>query len=389
MIKKQRKVKKPVNKPAKGNAVPNNSASVQNAQGRAPAPQQKKPVMGVAKLPKKQKKQKKMPLKKQQKPALDQQVQNNSANPQHNSVKKPVAPISGGQKKAYNKAVKNRTVKAKKRGSRGGNYVLYYIFAAIVAIVVFSILAKTVLFNCSSIVVEGNMRYTADEITAASGLVKGTSLLDINEDAAEQRIITSLAYIDIAEVSKSFPTKMIIKVTEAEKWFVVQQNGRPYIVSRMGKIIEESADASLPSVVGYEALEPAVGVYLMSEIDGKTELPEMLLTAAEAAGVRNITSIDITDRFEIKVLVENRITLELGNSNELENKMYIARELIENEITATESVTVNLTNTEKVYVRDNNIIDNPDIIVPVLPENETAEGTAEAGSSETTESPQE
>ena len=103
-----------------------------------------------------------------------------------------------------------------------------------------------------------------------------------------------------------------------------------------------------------------------------------LAAYAEKAGLTEITSIDITDRFEIKMLVQDRITLELGIATELENKMYIAKELIDTEITATESVTVNLTNTEKVYVRDNNMIDNPVQVAPVLPEADTAEATSEA-----------
>lgn len=330
-----------------------------------------KPVSGGAEgAVKKTKKNSLFDAKKPKKKLIGNAQPAASTQPSENVMKKPVAPISGTQKKAYDKAVKNRTATKKKRGSRGGNYALYYIFAGIIAVIVFAILAKTVLFNCSSIEVEGNQRYSADEIISASGLVTGRSLLDIDENAAKERIISSLAYIDMAEVTKSFPTKMKISVKEAEKWYNLQHGGSYFIVSRLGKVIEAAKDSSLPVIKGYEPDEPSVGVYLTSQVDGKTDIPAQVLTAAETAGLTGITSMDITDRFEIKVLVDDRITLELGNATQLENKMYIAKELIATEITATESVTVNLTNTEKVYVRDNNVIDNPSVVVPVLPESE-------------------
>lgn len=286
--------------------------------------------------------------------------------------------IIGEQRRAYNKAVKNRSAKSnKKRGSRGGNYVLYYVFAAIVAIVVFIILANTVLFNCSAIEVKGIQKYTAEEIIEASKLKTGDSLLSIDASAAERRIVEAFSFVDKCKVEKSYPTKIIITVTEAERWFAVEHDGATYTISRLGKIIEKAPAGSLPIIVGFEASEPQVGGTLSSEIEGKNDLPTELLSAAEAAGLTDITSIDITDRFEITVLVQNRITLQLGIATELENKMYIAKELIDNEITATESVTVNLTNTEKVYVRDNNVIDNPVQVAPVLPEADTSEATSE------------
>ncbi len=305
------------------------------------------------------------------------QAQRNPQQAQAKSANAPRQQANPQQQRAVNKAVnravnKNRSRQKKKRGSRGGNYALYYIFAGTVAVIVFAILAKTVLFDCSSIVVEGNARYTAEEIIQKSGIKTGTSLLDINTEAATNGIVGSLAYIDSAQVRKSYPTKIEITVQEAERWFIVQDGSHSYIVSRMGKIIDEAADSSLPVVFGYEAKDAAVGAMLLSDEDGKTKLPELIMSAAEAAKLEGITSIDISDRFEIVVLVEDRVTLNLGLSAQLENKLHIARELIRSEIAATEYVTVNLTNPEKVYVRDNNIIDNP-VEVPVLLPEETAE----------------
>lgn len=296
----------------------------------------------------------------------------------------PAQPISGEQRKAYNKAVRNRSQKSRKRGSRGGNYIFYYLLIGILLVLIFVILANTVLFKCSSFEVEGTERYTAEQIIEKSGLKTGDSLLSIDETAAERAIVEALPYIDTADVSKSFPTKIKISVTEAERWYQVEHEGSSYIVSRLGKIIEQGSDAKLPKIIGFEAAEPYVGGTLTSSVEAKTTLASEVLSAAENAGLKKITSIDITDRFEITVLVDGRITLQLGISTELDNKMHIAYELIENEISATESVTVNITNTEKVYVRDNNVIDNNTSVPGIVDDDtvETGEATAEAGTAE-------
>lgn len=46
---------------------------------------------------------------------------------------------------------------------------MYYILAAIIIIIVLAVLSNTVLFNCTSIEVEGNSRYTAEQIIAPVG----------------------------------------------------------------------------------------------------------------------------------------------------------------------------------------------------------------------------
>ncbi len=292
------------------------------------------------------------------------------------------AAIPQGQRRTVNKAVNNavsssRSKSRKKSGSRGRNYSLYYIFGAVVAITVFAVLAKTVLFDCGAIIVNNNVKYTAEQVIEKSGIKLGTSLLDIDTEKAREAIIASLAYIDDAEVKKSYPTKIEINVKEAERWYIMKYGNRPFIVSRLGKIIDEGTDSTLPVVIGYQPVQPTVGTMLVSEEEGKNELPALVLSAAEEAELIGITSIDITDRFEITVIVEDRITLQLGISTQLENKLHIARELIENEISATEKVTVNLSNPEKVYVRDNNIIENQDEI-PQLPPKETSESAETA-----------
>lgn len=77
----------------------------------------------------------------------------------------------------------------------------------------------------------------------------------------------------MVDVSKVFPTKIKITVKEAEKWFLVSQDGVTAAVSRMGRIVELGSESGLPTIVGYDAVELTPGATLTSSENGKTQLP--------------------------------------------------------------------------------------------------------------------
>lgn len=294
-----------------------------------------------------------------------QNVSKNAANKQRPANRPPVrgsyesqsnklknAPPAG-QRRAPESAARTRSSGRKR--FRGGNYALYYVLGAIVLTVAFIILANTVLFNCAQITVSGNDKYSEDEIVEKSGVKIGDNLLHIKKSDAERNIIDALAYIDDAKVEKSFPTKVSITVTEAEKQYCVSDGGVTAIISRKGKIIEHGGADGLPLVKGYEPETVEVGKWLSSKTEGKTDIPAEIFEAADAAGLKNITEIDMTDKFSVNIVVENRIILELGPAEKVQSKLLVAVELINKEIGKDEYVTLHLVNPEKVPVQNNSL----------------------------------
>lgn len=278
--------------------------------------------------------------------------------------------------RAYSQATVHRNLKGRKRGSRGRNYIMYYILIAIIVIVVLIILANTVLFNCTSIEVEGNSRYTAEQIISPSGLKEGQNLLHIDTGDAEARILAALTYIDMTEVKRVFPTQIKITVQEAEKWFQVSQGGVTAAISRMGRIVELGSDSDLPVIVGYDAEELVPGKTLVSTDSGKTSIPSEILEKAEKHGIEGISQIDITDRFNISVECGDNITLLLGGIAEIDSKLAVAASTIKTE---TSNVIINLHSTDTIFVRDK-VNEQVQQILPELggtAESATQEGTAE------------
>lgn len=298
--------------------------------------------------------------------------------PPQNKLPQNRPPQSAEQRKktdrAYSQAVVHRNVKGRKRGSRGRNFIMYYILGAVVIITVLVILSNTVLFSCSSIEVEGNTRYTAEQIIAQSGLEKGQNLLHIDAKAAEKRVFAAFPYIDKAEVVKSFPTKMRIVVQEAEKWFLVSDSGVTAAVSRLGRIVELGSSGGLPVVEGFDPADLTPGAALSSEDDGKTPIPAQILEAAEECGISGIKRIDMTDRFDIVIECDDDITLEIGGVSDITGKFTAAVRAIQKEHSG---VVLDLRQPDKIFVRDD-VKEQQE-----LPElGGTAEATGEAGTAE-------
>ncbi len=285
-----------------------------------------------------------------------QSGQANRQQPKPQPQNKPVTPPKPIDKKtrmAAEKAMNTRHTTHNTRKHKGGNYILYYLMFAVIAVIVFVILSNTVLFKCTEIIVNGASRYTADEITEVSRIRKGNNLLHIDKSEAEGKIAEKLIYVEKAEVSLSFPSKVVIDVVEAERWFCVTQHGVTALISRGGKILEKGSFTGYPVVSGYDPESFETGSRLTSKDETKQSVPVELLEMAEKLGIKNIDSIDLTDRYAISMNVDGRIRLELGSMANIESKFIIAKKLIDNEISPTESVVILLTNPEKVAVQNN------------------------------------
>lgn len=274
----------------------------------------------------------------------------------------PAKPVNEQARKAADRAAQAKIraeAPEKKRPYRGGNYTLYFILAAIVVGIIMAILSNTVLFKCGTIEVVGTTRYTSEEIIAAAGINTGDNLLHIDAKKAENSVMNAFAFVDGVTVKKSYPTKIIIEITEAQNWFALYENRKKYVISRGGRVLGEISPDGLVVVKGFEAESLETGCWLNSTVDAKNKIVMEIFETAEKVGLQNITEIDITDRFSIKITVEDRIVLNLGSSVQLESKLRVGQALIEKEISEDEKVSVLLTNPEKVAVESLSHGQNP------------------------------
>ena len=200
---------------------------------------------------------------------------------------------------------------------------------------IFLLLSTTVLFNVESIRVTGASNYTPQEIIDASGVEAGDNLVRLSTDKVSSQITSRLVYIEKAHLSRSFPSTLIINVeaSEPEANFITDHG--IYLISKGGKILEkiDEPKANLFNFTGTDPkLELLPGDKYASNDEHKDTVVYQMMTLLDTGNYSTVTSVDVTDRADIKCVFDNRITVSLGSVNDLEYKMNFAKEIIETKI---------------------------------------------------------
>lgn len=193
-------------------------------------------------------------------------------------------------------------------------------------------LAMTIFFNLASIRVTGvSPQYSAEEIAAASGVCKGDNLLRLDVKKLEEEIETEMIYIESAEVSKKYPDAVVIDVKACRESYNVYFDNGILITSESGKIITNSAEAGegLPVVYGFNPNVLTPGLHTASSDETKNDIFKTFTQVMSEELSVPITSIDMSDKYNIVVVFDGRIEFSLGNWNEIPYKITLAETVIE------------------------------------------------------------
>lgn len=131
--------------------------------------------------------------------------------------------------------------KFSKKNKKKKNKLVLFILLIILASIIIGLLFFLPFFNVSEIIVEGNNKYTNDEIIVASNIV-------YTENAFGQALFTSnkgvvsLPYIDKARVCVILPNKIKIKVVERKSMYYTfdKEKNKYYRLNESGYILEEA-----------------------------------------------------------------------------------------------------------------------------------------------------
>ena len=253
------------------------------------------------------------------------------------------------------KEEQRRSAKRKKARKRK-SMTLYYIMFGVLITAVLSILSVTVLFNISSVTVEGESVYSDEEIIEAGEIRTGENLVRFNSSAAEQKILEKLVYIDKVTVSRGFPDKLIVKVTAAEPALCIKSGKKYYVSSANGKLLEISGSPVSALVADgimlKDDLKPGDTIQGLEDEDAlKLEVLRTLSEEMKGLGLNASAEINMTDRMDISIIYDGRIRMELGSDAQLHRKLYAASVLLDEYISPDDRMTILLTNPERVVTR--------------------------------------
>lgn len=188
-------------------------------------------------------------------------------------------------------ARKTRNRHRRRRGRFGFLYKLLSFLVILAAILV----GCVAFFRVNQITVEGNSRYSAQEIIQASGVELGENLLLISKPQTAGSIQKQLPYVQNVFVVRRPPDGLTLRVTESTVAAVIQAGDAWWLMDARGKLLDwgdESVKGTLPVVSGIHPTEPGLGDWLTVEPEERLKLESLegLLTALANRGmVGNVT----------------------------------------------------------------------------------------------------
>ena len=201
--------------------------------------------------------------------------------------------------------------------------VRFYIaaFTAVVATAV--LLCIFVFFRVEKVTVVGGGSYRQEDILSICNIQDGDNLVLLSTADREKELRYRFPYIENAEIKKKLPSTIEVVITEAEASYSVACDAGYLYVSDIGKVLEVSPTPALGSTVVRGTTPTATGpsqligfeeeeiAWIYDEITGQLREKE----------VENITSIDLSNRYDVTMMYDDRIQFKFGNTTGMQSKI--------------------------------------------------------------------
>jgi len=176
--------------------------------------------------------------------------------------------------------------------------------------------------------VEGDTRYTGEQVQAASGVDHRAHMFFINPAAIRDNIRRQLPYADQVEIRRQFPGSLEITVTDSAPIAFIRAERGYLILDRQCRVLEIRDSLDLPDlipIVGVSPILPVEGTIITpGEIgQGKVTYLQSLLPIIEGLGIADqVERIEVAHVNEIRLIyADGRFEVLLGPNRDLDYKL--------------------------------------------------------------------
>jgi cell division protein FtsQ len=193
----------------------------------------------------------------------------------------------------------------------------FAIFGALTVVAAGWLVTRTAALDVDRVRVEGTVHTDAEELRAASGVVPGDPLLEVDEAAVRDRL-RELPWVADAEVQVSWKGDVVLRITEREPVAMMRdRSGQPVLVDRDARVLQVASlpDATLVAIDGIVAGEPG-------ETVGAPADDALAIVTAVTPGLRSrieVLRVDRDGQFEFEVRPSGRVRF--GGATDIEAKI--------------------------------------------------------------------
>lgn len=234
--------------------------------------------------------------------------------------------------------------------------VVVLAFILVITLITGPVLAFAV-FRVKDFRVEGESRYSEAQITEASGIEVGKSLVFVNCEKSGKSISTLLPYIEKATITKKLPGTVIIRIESIETLYALSDGKGVYtLASESLKVLESVTEIPEDAIVVLCSRPIASNEGQKLVYDGEdgeeiTALLEEIISELNSNEFNNISVINLLDKDNIRVLYQNRLLMNLGDKSSLAAKINLGKRVIgdQDSVNAAQYGEINLTIAGKAY----------------------------------------
>lgn len=220
------------------------------------------------------------------------------------------------------------------------------LIGALVLCVTLFIVLGNALFSVREITVfpvDGMLGWTEKGILEAAGIAVGDPMRSVKAKDISTRISDAFPALSGAEITKSFPGKVVIIPRTATPSYRFTIDGTTYILSKELKVLaEDDGDHdALPELLIFDVSACKIGDVL-SFFDARdyTAIKETAEIIVSEMGETTVDRIDISNPFSIVVFCEGKYKLLFGDKNELEQKAKLVKETLRDPMFSSEATAV-------------------------------------------------
>ena len=181
------------------------------------------------------------------------------------------------------------------RKKRRGRFRIFYQLLSLVAVVAAMVTACVIFFRVNRVDVQGNIRYDAQTIVAASGIEMGDNLVGMWEEEINRRICQQLPYVQRVVLQRSLPDHVTLRVVERTVAGTVQAQGSQWLLATDGYLLEATGQSQGMEITGIEAVDPQPGMPLEVAEKSRSKaraIPQIISALEQADMLSQCTKID-------------------------------------------------------------------------------------------------
>lgn len=237
----------------------------------------------------------------------------------------------------YNIRNIKKNTKMKKKGNI--TFIVRTFFMVVFFVLLFFVICGAFFFKVKSIKINGNIYYDPEEIIQKSGIVRGSAIFTVNKSDAAKKIKENFPYINAVKIKIIFPNSVKIEVENDTGVYKIKLGGEYYIISEKFKVLSKENAVENMIGEGYETniitikTDTVVKCFVGKSIVFSDQDVEDILTLFFEAFNENeifdyINELNITDKFNIFLIYDERFKIEYGNFEDVDIKTELAYNMI-------------------------------------------------------------